>query len=150
MFFQCRIAEHLQDTALVRLAICIVDAPADLSKLLAVQMRRLTPLMIAAGQTSPAEGAMFVPGSTRPNEAITAPGDSWKAVEAGELEMDGRIPVNPSGGLIAHVADLPVGVLLIIVGLFLAWRTVRKTATPIAVAAGAARPRPGAHAAVHR
>jgi quinoprotein dehydrogenase-associated probable ABC transporter substrate-binding protein len=26
----------------------------------------LTPLMIAAGQTSPAEGAMFLPGSTRP------------------------------------------------------------------------------------
>jgi quinoprotein dehydrogenase-associated probable ABC transporter substrate-binding protein len=28
----------------------------------------LTPLMIAAGQTSPAEGAMFVPGSTRPTD----------------------------------------------------------------------------------
>jgi quinoprotein dehydrogenase-associated probable ABC transporter substrate-binding protein len=28
----------------------------------------LTPLMIAAGQTSPAEGAMFLPGSTRPTD----------------------------------------------------------------------------------
>ena len=28
----------------------------------------LTPLMVAAGQTSPAEGAMFVPGSTRPTD----------------------------------------------------------------------------------
>jgi ankyrin repeat protein len=28
----------------------------------------LTPLMIAAGQTSAAEGAMFVPGSTRPTD----------------------------------------------------------------------------------
>ena len=26
----------------------------------------LTPLMVAAGQTSPAEGAMFLPSSTRP------------------------------------------------------------------------------------
>ena len=31
---------------------------------------------------------------------ITAPGESWKAVEAGDLEMGGRIPMNPSGGLI--------------------------------------------------
>ncbi len=31
---------------------------------------------------------------------ITGPGDSWKAVEGGDLEIDGRIPVNPSGGLI--------------------------------------------------
>ncbi len=31
---------------------------------------------------------------------ITAPGESWKAVEAGDIEMGGRIPVNPSGGLI--------------------------------------------------
>jgi quinoprotein dehydrogenase-associated probable ABC transporter substrate-binding protein len=28
----------------------------------------LTPLMVAAGQTSPAEGAMFLPGSTRPTD----------------------------------------------------------------------------------
>ncbi|RZV43448.1 MAG: thiolase domain-containing protein [Acidimicrobiales bacterium] len=38
---------------------------------------------------------------------ITAPGESWKAVEAGELERDGRIPVNPSGGLIG--GGHPVG-----------------------------------------
>jgi acetyl-CoA C-acetyltransferase len=31
---------------------------------------------------------------------ITAPGESWKAVENGDLEIGGRIPVNPSGGLI--------------------------------------------------
>jgi len=31
---------------------------------------------------------------------ITAPGESWKAVEAGDIEPGGRIPMNPSGGLI--------------------------------------------------
>jgi acetyl-CoA C-acetyltransferase len=31
---------------------------------------------------------------------ITAPGESWKAVEDGDIEMGGRIPVNASGGLI--------------------------------------------------
>ena len=31
---------------------------------------------------------------------ITEPGESWKAVEAGDIEIGGRIPVNPSGGLI--------------------------------------------------
>lgn len=31
---------------------------------------------------------------------ITPPGESWKAVENGDIEMGGRIPVNPSGGLI--------------------------------------------------
>ncbi|MGI8937354.1 MAG: acetyl-CoA acetyltransferase [Iamia sp.] len=38
---------------------------------------------------------------------ITAPGDSWKAVEAGEVARDGRIPVNPGGGLIG--GGHPVG-----------------------------------------
>jgi acetyl-CoA C-acetyltransferase len=38
---------------------------------------------------------------------ITAPGDSWKAVDSGELEIGGRIPVNPSGGLIG--GGHPVG-----------------------------------------
>ncbi|MDX6741158.1 acetyl-CoA acetyltransferase [Actinocorallia sp. A-T 12471] len=38
---------------------------------------------------------------------ITAPGESWKAVESGDLEKDGRIPVNPSGGLIG--GGHPVG-----------------------------------------
>jgi acetyl-CoA C-acetyltransferase len=31
---------------------------------------------------------------------ITAPGESWKAIEAGDTEMGGRIPINASGGLI--------------------------------------------------
>jgi acetyl-CoA C-acetyltransferase len=38
---------------------------------------------------------------------ITAPGECWKAVESGELARDGRIPVNPSGGLIG--GGHPVG-----------------------------------------
>jgi acetyl-CoA C-acetyltransferase len=38
---------------------------------------------------------------------ITAPGESWKAVENGELARDGAIPVNPSGGLIG--VGHPVG-----------------------------------------
>ncbi|GAB2830047.1 acetyl-CoA acetyltransferase [Actinocorallia aurea] len=38
---------------------------------------------------------------------ITAPGMSWQAVESGDLEKDGRIPVNPSGGLIG--GGHPVG-----------------------------------------
>jgi len=31
---------------------------------------------------------------------ITAPGESWKAIEEGVVAPDGRLPVNPSGGLI--------------------------------------------------
>jgi len=31
---------------------------------------------------------------------ITAPGESWKAIEDGTIAMSGRLPVNPSGGLI--------------------------------------------------
>ncbi|MCC5981008.1 MAG: acetyl-CoA acetyltransferase [Oceanicaulis sp.] len=31
---------------------------------------------------------------------ITAPGEGWKAVEDGSIAFDGRLPVNPSGGLI--------------------------------------------------
>ncbi|MFD2421717.1 acetyl-CoA acetyltransferase [Amycolatopsis pigmentata] len=31
---------------------------------------------------------------------ITAPGESWVAVEKGETDFDGPLPVNPSGGLI--------------------------------------------------
>ncbi len=38
---------------------------------------------------------------------ITQPGESWKAVEAGVLEKDGSMPVNPSGGLIG--GGHPVG-----------------------------------------
>lgn len=38
---------------------------------------------------------------------ITAPGESWQAIEAGAIELGGRIPINPSGGLIG--AGHPVG-----------------------------------------
>jgi acetyl-CoA C-acetyltransferase len=38
---------------------------------------------------------------------ITGPGESWKAVENGDLERDGANPVNPSGGLIG--VGHPVG-----------------------------------------
>jgi acetyl-CoA C-acetyltransferase len=38
---------------------------------------------------------------------LTAPGESWKAIEEGWLEIDGRHPINPSGGLIG--AGHPVG-----------------------------------------
>jgi acetyl-CoA C-acetyltransferase len=38
---------------------------------------------------------------------ITEPGESWKAVEDGSLERDGRMPMNPSGGLIG--GGHPVG-----------------------------------------
>ncbi|MFI6797924.1 acetyl-CoA acetyltransferase [Streptosporangium canum] len=31
---------------------------------------------------------------------LTPPGESWKAVEAGTIDFDGSLPVNPSGGLI--------------------------------------------------
>jgi acetyl-CoA C-acetyltransferase len=38
---------------------------------------------------------------------ITEPGESWKAVDQGWLEIDGKYPINPSGGLIG--AGHPVG-----------------------------------------
>ena len=38
---------------------------------------------------------------------ITEPGESWKAVDEGWLEIDGKHPINPSGGLIG--AGHPVG-----------------------------------------
>jgi acetyl-CoA C-acetyltransferase len=38
---------------------------------------------------------------------ITEPGDSWKAVDGGDIERGGRIPVNPGGGLIG--GGHPVG-----------------------------------------
>ncbi|MCV7419195.1 thiolase domain-containing protein [Mycobacterium yunnanensis] len=38
---------------------------------------------------------------------LTGPGESWKAVENGEIEIGGRLPVNPSGGLIG--GGHPVG-----------------------------------------
>ncbi|MFO0695508.1 MAG: acetyl-CoA acetyltransferase [Polyangiales bacterium] len=38
---------------------------------------------------------------------ITAPGEAWKAVEDGRIELGGSIPINPSGGLIG--CGHPVG-----------------------------------------
>ncbi|WP_454761271.1 acetyl-CoA acetyltransferase [Caulobacter segnis] len=38
---------------------------------------------------------------------LTAPGESWKAVEAGDIAIGGRLPINPSGGLIG--TGHPVG-----------------------------------------
>lgn len=38
---------------------------------------------------------------------LTAPGESWKAVEEGVIEMGGKLPINPSGGLIG--CGHPVG-----------------------------------------
>ena len=38
---------------------------------------------------------------------ITKPGESWKAVEEGVIDPDGKLPINPSGGLIG--AGHPVG-----------------------------------------
>ncbi len=38
---------------------------------------------------------------------ITEPGESWKAIDSGWLEIDGKHPINPSGGLIG--SGHPVG-----------------------------------------
>ncbi|NQE61006.1 acetyl-CoA acetyltransferase [Caulobacter sp. RHG1] len=38
---------------------------------------------------------------------LTAPGESWKAVEAGDIAIGGKLPINPSGGLIG--TGHPVG-----------------------------------------
>src|SRR5262249_42770641 len=38
---------------------------------------------------------------------ITKPGESWKAVEDGTIELGGKMPINPSGGLIG--CGHPVG-----------------------------------------
>lgn len=38
---------------------------------------------------------------------LTAPGESWKAIEDGSIEIGGRLPLNPSGGLIG--CGHPVG-----------------------------------------
>ena len=38
---------------------------------------------------------------------LTAPGEAWKAVEDGSIEIGGRLPINPSGGLIG--VGHPVG-----------------------------------------
>ncbi len=38
---------------------------------------------------------------------LTGPGESWKAIENSEIEIGGRLPINPSGGLIG--GGHPVG-----------------------------------------
>ncbi|WP_414688392.1 acetyl-CoA acetyltransferase [Mycobacterium sp.] len=38
---------------------------------------------------------------------LAGPGESWKAIENGEIEIGGRLPINPSGGLIG--GGHPVG-----------------------------------------
>ena len=38
---------------------------------------------------------------------LTGPGESWKAIENGEIEIVGRLPINPGGGLIG--GGHPVG-----------------------------------------
>jgi acetyl-CoA C-acetyltransferase len=38
---------------------------------------------------------------------LTAPGKSWQAIEEGIIELDGQLPINPSGGLIG--CGHPVG-----------------------------------------
>ena len=38
---------------------------------------------------------------------LTGPGESWKAIENGEIQRGGRLPINPSGGLIG--GGHPVG-----------------------------------------
>jgi len=38
---------------------------------------------------------------------LTAPGESWKAIESGDIAMGGKLPINPSGGLIG--TGHPVG-----------------------------------------
>ncbi|MBI2962228.1 MAG: thiolase domain-containing protein [Deltaproteobacteria bacterium] len=38
---------------------------------------------------------------------LTRPGESWKAIEEGVIDMGGKMPINPSGGLIG--AGHPVG-----------------------------------------
>jgi len=38
---------------------------------------------------------------------LTKPGESWKAIEQGVIEMEGKLPINPSGGLIG--CGHPVG-----------------------------------------
>jgi acetyl-CoA C-acetyltransferase len=51
----------------------------------------------------------FTPSEYRAVDHIglTGPGESWKAIENGEIEIGGRLPINPSGGLIG--GGHPVG-----------------------------------------
>lgn len=51
---------------------------------------------------------------------LTAPGESWKAIEQGWTRQGGRLPVNPSGGLIG--AGHPVGAT----GVRMVWDAARQ------------------------
>lgn len=61
---------------------------------------------------------------------ITPPGQSWRAVESGDIEMTGRIPINPSGGLIG--LGHPVGATGVRMVLD-AWKQVTDQAGPYQV-----------------
>lgn len=52
---------------------------------------------------------------------LTEPGEAWKAIEDGSIEIGGRLPVNPSGGLIG--CGHPVGATGVRMALD-AWRQV--------------------------
>jgi acetyl-CoA C-acetyltransferase len=56
---------------------------------------------------------------------ITKPGESWKAIEEGVIELGGKLPINPSGGLIG--AGHPVGATGVR-QLLDAWRQVTENA----------------------
>jgi acetyl-CoA C-acetyltransferase len=56
---------------------------------------------------------------------ITRPGESWKAIEEGVIELGGKLPMNPSGGLIG--AGHPVGATGVR-QLLDAWRQVTENA----------------------
>jgi acetyl-CoA C-acetyltransferase len=38
---------------------------------------------------------------------LTGPGESWEAVESGDIDIGGRLPINPSGGLIGGGHPVP-------------------------------------------
>jgi acetyl-CoA C-acetyltransferase len=56
---------------------------------------------------------------------MTKPGESWKAIEEGVIELGGKLPINPSGGLIG--AGHPVGATGVR-QLLDAWRQVTENA----------------------
>jgi acetyl-CoA C-acetyltransferase len=54
---------------------------------------------------------------------LTAPGESWKAVEEGRITRDGDFPINPSGGLIG--LGHPVGARVS------AWCSIARDRSPV-------------------
>jgi len=55
---------------------------------------------------------------------LTAPGESWKAIENGDIEIGGKLPINPSGGLIG--LGHPVGATGVRMALDAAKQVARK------------------------